>query len=243
MTIREAEKKQDEFDGMLGGLTTHSAKKKEYMEAKNKLLNNAKYFYKGREKIIEGFKNGIFPLNYNEEEGQTRYEEEENNIRNKNGLIDYKGLERLIDLKNKGTNDKLVRKYFQVQDLGALLEKLKKSKSNTKRSYIQVALIKNGLTDLKEEIKDMSEQEKETENPNEIKDFEKILEFNRQQQAQGLKITTPNQMLSRLPISLAQLKAGNNSEKFKNEIRQLLYSLYRSKKLTKQLYKSLVDII
>ena len=123
MTIREAEKKQDEFDRMLGGLTTHSAKKKEYMEAKNKLLNNAKYFYKGREKIIEGFKNGIFPLNYNEEEGQTRYEEEENNIRNKNGLIDYKGLERLIDLKNKGTNDKLVRKYFQVQDLGALLVK------------------------------------------------------------------------------------------------------------------------
>ena len=50
-------------------------------------------------------------------------------------------------------------------------------------------------------------------------------------------------MLCRLPISLAQLKAGNNSEKVKNEIRQLLYSLYRSKKLTKQLYKSLTDII
>ena len=60
---------------------------------------------------------------------------------------------------------------------------------------------------------------------------------------QGLKILTPNQMLSRLPITLAQLKAGNNSEKLKNEIRQLLYSLYRSKKLTKQLYKSLIDII
>ena len=59
----------------------------------------------------------------------------------------------------------------------------------------------------------------------------------------GLKILTPNQMLSRLPISLAQLKAGNNSEKLKNEIRQLLYSLYRLKKLTKQLYKSLIDII
>ena len=51
-------------------------------------------------------------------------------------------------------------------------------------------------------------------------------------------------MLTRLPISLVQLNAGNNSsEKLKNEIRQLLYSLYRSKKLTKQLYKSLVDII
>ena len=62
-------------------------------------------------------------------------------------------------------------------------------------------------------------------------------------QEQGLKILTPNQMLSRLQISLAKLKAGNNSEKLKNEIRQLLYSLYRSKKLTKQLYKSLIDII
>ena len=50
-------------------------------------------------------------------------------------------------------------------------------------------------------------------------------------------------MLSRLPIILAQLKAENNSEKLKNEIRQLLYSLYRSKKLTKKLYKSLIDII
>ena len=50
-------------------------------------------------------------------------------------------------------------------------------------------------------------------------------------------------MLSRLPITLAQLKAGNNSEKLKNEIRQILYSLYRSKKLSKNLYKSLVDTI
>ena len=50
-------------------------------------------------------------------------------------------------------------------------------------------------------------------------------------------------MLSRLPISLAQLKAGNNSEKLKNEIRQILHSLYRSKKLTESVYKSLVVII
>ena len=50
-------------------------------------------------------------------------------------------------------------------------------------------------------------------------------------------------MLSILPITLAQLKAGINSEKLKNEIRQLLYSLYRSKKLTATIYKSLIDII
>ena len=71
-----------------------------------------------------------------------------------------------------------------------------------------------------------------------------IVKFNEKiQSGQGLKILTPDQMLNRLPITLAQLKAGNNSEKLKNEIRQLLYSLYRSKKLTKQLYKSLINII
>ena len=52
----------------------------------------------------------------------------------------------------------------------------------------------------------------------------------RNQEGQGLKILTPNQMLRRLPISLAQLEAGNNSEKHKNKIRQLLYSQYRSRK-------------
>ena len=65
----------------------------------------------------------------------------------------------------------------------------------------------------------------------------------KEQKSKGLKILTTNQMLNRLSISLAQLKAGNNSEKLKNKIRQLLYSLYRSKKLTKQIYKSLIDII
>ena len=88
----------------------------------------------------------------------------------------------------------------------------------------------------------MSEDEIKTGKPDKILEIVKeILDFDkriRKQQGSGLKILTPNQMLSRLPISLAQLKAGNNSE-----IRQLLYSLYRSKKLTKQLYKSLVDII
>ena len=73
---------------------------------------------------------------------------------------------------------------------------------------------------------------------------ERILFFNQlNQSGQGLKILTPNQMLSRLPISLAQLKARNIFEKLKNEIRQLLYSLYKSKKLTKNIYKSFVDII
>ena len=55
-----------------------------------------------------------------------------------------------------------------------------------------------------------------------------MLEYNNKTQSgKGLKILTPNQMLTRLPISLVQLSAGSNSEKLENEIRQLLYSLHR----------------
>ena len=55
----------------------------------------------------------------------------------------------------------------------------------------------------------------------------------------GLKILTPQQMFTHLPIHLAQMKAGNNSRELKNEIRQLLYSLYRSKKINITVYKNL----
>ena len=66
----------------------------------------------------------------------------------------------------------------------------------------------------------MSENEKKIEQPDKIlKIVKEILNFNKQtQQGEGLKILTPNQMLSRLPITLAQLQAGNNSEKLKNEM-------------------------
>ena len=78
------------------------------------------------------------------------------------------------------------------------------------------------------------------ENEKVINIVEHILYFNQLEQKEGrLKIITPNQMFSRLPIIIAQLKAGNNSVK----LRQLLYSLYRSKKLAKQIYKSLIGVI
>ena len=64
----------------------------------------------------------------------------------------------------------------------------------------------------------------------------------RNQSGQGLKILTPDQILSGLLIILAQLQTGNNSEKLTNKIRQLLYFLYRSKKFTKNIYKNLVTI-
>ena len=65
----------------------------------------------------------------------------------------------------------------------------------------------------------------------------------REQKGTGLKILTPNQMLKRLPIALAQIKAGNNSETLLNEIRQIVYSLYRSKEITKKVYNNIINSI
>ena len=59
----------------------------------------------------------------------------------------------------------------------------------------------------------------------------------------GLKILTPKQMLQRLPIALAQVKAGNNSESLLNEIRQIVYSLYQSKEITKKVYNNIIKSI
>ena len=71
---------------------------------------------------------------------------------------------------------------------------------------------------------------------------EQILEFSRQnQERKGLKIITPEQMLSRLPISLVQLREGNNSQELRNEIKQVLYSLYTTKKLSKTILKHLMN--
>ena len=111
-----------------------------------------------------------------------------------------------------------------------------KTQKNTKKHNIQVNLIKSSLINFKKDIENASKYDvNKIEEMNKIANIaERILYLNNDdQKASGLKILTPNQMLSRLPISLAQLKAANNSEKLKSEIRQLLYSLYRSKNMTK----------
>ena len=94
----------------------------------------------------------------------------------------------------------------------------------------------------KEIPKPKSDEQPNTTDMPELESEESAAE-RRNQQGQGLKILTPDQMLSRLPITLAQLKAGNNSQKLINEIRQLLYSLYRSKTLTKTTYNHLINAI
>ena len=103
-------------------------------------------------------------------------------------------------------------------------------------------IIESGLIDSEKKIKEMSEEEIKTEKPHKrVEIVREILKFNKQKQSGvDIKILTPNQMLGRLPISLAQLEAGNNSNELKNEIRQLLYSLYCSKSTTKQVYNNLI---
>ena len=62
-------------------------------------------------------------------------------------------------------------------------------------------------------------------------------------EGKGLKILTPKQMLQKLPIALAQVKVGNNSESLLNEIRQIVYSLYQSKQITKKVYNNIIKSI
>ena len=76
-----------------------------------------------------------------------------------------------------------------------------------------------------------------------IETISKLGDKEEQEIGKGLKIMTPRQMSTRLPILLAQKQAGNNSQKLTNEIRQIIYSLYRSKNLSKTVYNHLINSI
>ena len=117
----------------------------------------------------------------------------------------------LIIKKETGIDKEIFKNCFGVQKPSALLKNIYNLIDETENNKL-VSVNTSGLSDFKTEIEKMTEDEIEIEKPYEILDtVEKILEFNRQQQqGQRLKMLTPNQMLSRLPISLALLKAQNN---------------------------------
>ena len=196
-----------------------------------------------RDEIIDLFEKGIFPFKGNI--FKTKEEESEENKLEKI-KDDCRIFLEYIEDESKSISYELFKNHFNFVSPSALTKQLYETKNKNKNNEL-VNVIKSGLIDLKDETEKMSKEEIENEKPDKIlKVVEEILDFNnkfQKQQGSGLNILTPNQMLSRLPIVLAQLKAGNNSEELKNEIRQIFYSLYRSKKLTKQLYKSLIDII
>ena len=92
------------------------------------------------------------------------------------------------------------------------------------------------VNEVDDEVDDETDEQTDTTDVPELESEESAAQ-RREHEGKGLKMLTPQQMLSGLPISLAQLKAGNNS------LRQLLYSLYRSKKLSKTIYKHLMSAI
>ena len=166
-----------------------------------------------------------FKFSFLEKNNQTELSEKENELLDRD--FGYKNIDELVNAFNDTKNDEECDElYDRIVKKLALLKKL----VNTVSNIAEKERINNVIKGVELALnyvayhRDVSDSDSDFSSPN----FSGI---------------TPNQMLSRLPISLAQLKAGNNSEKLKNEIRQLLYSLYRSKKLTKQLYKGLIDII
>ena len=161
-------------------------------------------------------------------------------IKSRKGRLDE------IERKEQNISNELFKAYFtDYQSPSNIYKKLVETE-NTKTNKNKADLIKETLSGLQKTIHYVPKENafKIEENKKIMDIVKQILEFNQlNQSGHGLKISTPNQILSRLPITLARLKAGNSSEKLKNEIWQILYSLYRSKKLTKQIYKSLIDII
>ena len=128
-----------------------------------------------------------------------------------------------IKERQKNIDMNLFKKEFDYETPEKMLEYL--HSLETTDDYNQAtSLIEESFTDFKNMVEDMSESDEKNMGIKIFKIVDKILEFaskERKQKEEGLKILTPNEMLRRLPISLAQLKAGNNSEKLKNEIRQL----------------------
>ena len=209
--------------------TLHESQK---TNEKNRVLESARKLSDARDEIINLFEKGTFPYKDNtfktkekewEKESEEESEEESEKERFKK-FLEY------IENESKDINYDLFKDYFDVLVPSALAKKLYETKNKNKNNEL-VELINFRWSNLKDEIEKMTENEIKTEKPHKILEIVKeILDFNkknRKQQGLGLKILTPNQMLSRLPITLAQLKAGNNSQKLINQIRQLLYSLYR----------------
>ena len=119
-----------------------------------------------------------------------------------------------IAKKETDINEELFRKYFGFRKPSDIFNSLIDT-NDIERNNKLVGLINSVLKDFKEEINKMSEQERKIEKPDKIVEIVKeILKFNKQkQEGQDIKILTPSQMLRRLPMSLAQLQAENNSEK------------------------------
>ena len=120
----------------------------------------------------------------------------------------------------------------------------KKSKKNLNQNYVKQLQEIQNINQKIFEIFIIQDKDNDLFNNNAKIRSEAIYEAKQDQtRGTGLKILTPKQFLQRLPIALAQVKAGNNSESLLNEIRQIVYSLYQSKQITKKVYNNIIKSI
>ena len=229
---------------MLHVLKNYSPKHDKYVTLKNNLVDNASKFYEGREKIIEWFKNRVFSFCYDRDhEEQMKYgKEKEKEQQEEETKFNLNKFNEWVNKQETSINTELWKKHFGIQINSDMLKYLYQTNDKEKNNEL-LNMVNSGLKDFKKENKEMSEEERITEKSDKIVKIVKKFFNKRKQKGQDIKILTPNQMFSRLPISLAQLQAGNDSNKLKNEIRQILYSLYRSKNMTKQVYNDLIKPI
>ena len=169
-----------------------------------------------------------------------------------NNKIDYNNLNYVV----VGTGDEY--NFNILDDPITLLNNIKKGKISMKkaieqqynfRKYLNIIRMGNKNDNQKRTLANINMFYNARDNAIQfINDYgSMILEAKRlaieYQESKGLKILTPNQMLKRLPIALAQVKPGNNSESLLNEIRQIVYSLYRSKEISKKVYNNIISSI
>ena len=159
---------------------------------------------------------------------KNRLKKKEEEKKTKDDLKEFIAKINKIDAEG-GINRIVFERYFGYKIPTEMLSDL--VNSDKKENTDLEASSRNRAEDLINEVLKTDEDEAKKYILNEtIAAVEGILEFNEKhqnQKGQGLKILTPQQTLRRLPISLAQLKAGNDSQKLKNKIRQLFHSLYR----------------
>ena len=130
--------------------------------------------------------------------------------------------------------------YFKYQNLSFVAKDLYSVSKNINKQIVNQ--VNDYLIDFRNAVN--NRKTPENENPNKVIDIiEKILDFNKQQEGRRLEILRSKQMLQRLPIALAQVKAGNTFEPLLNEIRQIIYSLYQAKEITKKIYNNIMNPI
>ena len=120
---------------------------------------------------------------------------------------------------------------------------LEDSHSNPKNLYIIREDIINEMSNTEDEKLDIATGGDDDRRKSVIETISKLSDKEEPEIGKGLKIMTPKQMITRLPILLAQKQAGNNSQKLNNEIRQIIYSLFRSKNLSKTVHNHLINSI